>query len=367
MKFRKSLMMAAVAVLASRGLAQEKQFKVLNNVKLGGTGGMDYVTADSENRRLYIPRGDHVMVVDLDTLKSVGDIPGTTGVHGVAIDPGSNHGFTSNGSGHSVVMFDTKTLKVLDTITVKGSPDGIFFEPHKKYIYSLSHAAPNVTVLNGADGKVVGEIDLGGQPEGGASDGKGHAYINLEDKGEVAVVDTDKLTTTAHWTTGDPKAASAGLVYDPETNRIFSCGHNLKMAVLDAKDGSIVGNVPIAAGNDAADFDPSTREIFASNGGGTGVLTVVKINSPSSFVVEQDVPTKANAKTCAVDTKTHHVLLVTFDYITPEATPAAPAMGGRAPEGGAAGQPAPAARAGGRGGRRQPVPDSFQVIVVGKE
>ena len=371
MNLRIALMTAAVALLASRGFAQEKQFKLLDTVKLGGTGGMDYVTADSEGRRLYIPRGDHVMVVDLDTLKLVGDIPGTPGVHGVAIDPSSNHGFTSNGSGHSIVMFDTKTLKVLSTVPVKGSPDGIFFEPNKKYIYSTSHSAPNVTVLDGADGKVVGEIDLVGQPEGGVSDGKGHAYINLEDKNQIAVVDTNTLKCTDHWTPADVTGL-AGMAFDPATHRLFSCGHNNKMAIVNSDNGTVITTLPIAAGNDAADFDPGTKEAFASNGGGNGVLTVVKEKSPSEFVVEQDVPTKGHAKTCAVDTKTHHVLLITFDYAA--ATPPAPEtparMGGGNPEGGAAGRPAPPADRGGRGGRgggARPVPDTFQILVVGKE
>ena len=144
--------------------------------------------------------------------------------HGVAIDPDSGHGFTSNGRDPSVTMFDTKTLKVIQKITVTGRPDGIFFEPITKHIFVESHADPNETVINAADGTVLGTIDLGGEPEQGESDGNGHVFINLESTSEVVVVDPVAMKVTARYKLGDGEGPS-GMGLDAKNRRIFSfCG-----------------------------------------------------------------------------------------------------------------------------------------------
>ncbi len=134
-------------------------YKLIKTAKVGGAGGFDYVYADAQGRRLYIPRGNRVTVFELETLKPAGEIPDTRGVHGVAVDPKSGHGFASS---NPVVMFDTKTLATIKSIPVEGNPDGILFDPATEHVFVLSHRAPNVTVINAADGAIVGTIDLGG-------------------------------------------------------------------------------------------------------------------------------------------------------------------------------------------------------------
>src|SRR5262249_26466201 len=151
-------------VALARAASAEGPYKLIKEAKVGGTGGWDYVYADSAGRKLYVPRSagrsesaaaatPRVMVYDLDSLKEVGEIPNTNGVHGVAVAPASHHGFTSS---KPVVMFDSKTLETIKTIDVEGNPDGILFEPFGKQIYVLSHRAPNVTVINTSDGTIEG-------------------------------------------------------------------------------------------------------------------------------------------------------------------------------------------------------------------
>jgi DNA-binding beta-propeller fold protein YncE len=184
------------------GLAQQTPtagpYKVLERAKVGGAGGFDYVYADVAGRRLYIARtgtAPRMTVFNLDTLASVGEIPGVS-AHGAAVDPKSNHGFASS---KPIVMFDTKTLATIKTIDVQGGPDGILFDPFNRRVYDFSHNPPNVTVIKAADGSVVGTIDLGGAPEQAVIDGKGHLYIDLEDKASVAVVDARTMTVTAKY------------------------------------------------------------------------------------------------------------------------------------------------------------------------
>src|SRR5712671_5984627 len=182
------LFFVELGMLVSTGLAQTtpaasaasgaKPYKIVNTAQTMGTGGIDYVYADNDGRRLYIPRGNQVLVFDLDSLNAAGSITNARAL-GVAVDPKSHHGFCSSSP---VVMWDTKTLETIKTIEVQGRPDGIIFEPMTERIYVLSHSQPNATVIDSKDGSVVGTIDLGGAPEQSASDGKGHLYVTLEDK-----------------------------------------------------------------------------------------------------------------------------------------------------------------------------------------
>jgi hypothetical protein len=182
-------------------------------------------------------------------------------------------------------MFDSKTLETIKTIDVSGKPDGILFEPATEKIYVLSHSAPNVTVINAADGTIAGTIDLGGAPEQGASDGKGHVYICVEDKGQVAVVDANTMTTTGHYDLGEKGGTPAGMAMDTANNILFVyCRKAQSCLVLNAADGKIIATLPTGSGCDAAEFNPKTMEAFSSQGNGT--LTVIKENSPTGFAVE---------------------------------------------------------------------------------
>jgi DNA-binding beta-propeller fold protein YncE len=324
-------------------------YKILKNVKVGGEGGFDYVTADSVNRRLYIARSGappvgRIYVFDLDTLAPVGEIANTS-AHGAAIDVASNHGF---GSSKPLAMWDAKTLAPIKTIDVQGNPDGLFAEASTGRIYVLSHSAPNVTVINAKDGSIVGTIDLGGAPEQAASDGKGHLYIDLEDKDKIAVVDTKTLAVTTTYDLAGKGGTCAGLAIDAKNNILFAtCRKPQTMVILNAATGAILDTLPIGAGTDGAAFNPATMEAFSSQGDGT--LTVVKENSPTSFAVEQNLTTLPRAKTLALDPKTNHIVLITAEF-GPTPAPAAPT----------ADNPNP------RPARAPMIPGSFSILVVGK-
>src|SRR5580765_1976698 len=196
-------------------------YKVLKTTQTMGSGAIDYVYADNDGRRLYVPRGDEVLAFDLDSLKSAGAITNAR-ARGVAVDPKSHHGFCSSSP---VVMWDSVTLQTIKTINIQGRPDGIVFEPASERIYVLSHTQPNATVIDAKDGSLAGTIDLGGAPEQAASDGKGHLYVCLEDKDQIAVVDVQALKVTAHYDLGGKGHAPAGLGLDVKNHILFAfCG-----------------------------------------------------------------------------------------------------------------------------------------------
>ena len=306
-----------VAVNAQNGKSQAS-FKVVKKVTLGGEGGWDYLTVDSAARRLYISRGTHVMVVDADSGQTVGDLPDTAGVHGIAIVPELNKGFTSNGRDNSVTVFDLKTLKTGKKIPVGKNPDAIIYDSASKRVFAFNGRSNDATAIDAAAEIVAGTIPLDGKPEFAVSDGKGHIFVNIEDKSEITELDSNKLKVLSNWPLA-PGEEPSGLAFDAKRRRLFSVCSNKTMVVVNADTGKVVATVPIGSGVDAAGFDADRNLIFSSNGEGT--LTVVKEDSPEKFAVVETVATQKGARTMTFDPKTHQVYLVTAEFgETPAAT-----------------------------------------------
>ncbi len=349
---------ALLAFVAMAQMPAGGAYKVMKKSKTGGDGGFDYIFADNDARKLYIPRTQpgtpRISVFNLDTLAPIGEIPNVS-ARGTAIDTKSGHGFVSS---KPAVMFDTKTLAVIKTIDVQGGPDGILGDPFSGRVFIFSHAAPNVTAINAADGSVVGTVDLGGAPEQAVSDGKGHIYVDLEDKDAIGVFDARTLTVTGRFDIAGKGGQCAGLAMDVKNNILFAaCRNPANFVVVGAADGKVITTIPIEAGTDGATFNPATMEAFSTGGAGTGTVSIIKENSPTSFSAEQVVQTMTGAKTLTLDTKNNLVLTMAAEYAPPPAPAAAPAA------------PAAGAPGGGRGrgpGRGPMVPDSFTIIAVGK-
>jgi DNA-binding beta-propeller fold protein YncE len=358
-----------VAALACAGLARAQDsgpYKVQRIQLVDGDGGFDYVTADSDGRNLYVARSGpagHIGVFNLDTLAQVGDIPGTS-AHGGAVDTETGHGFATSSP---VTMFDAKTFAIIKKIEVQGHPDGYLNDPYNHHFYILSHAAPNITVLDDKDGSILGTIDIGGAPEQAATDGHGKIYVDIEDKAAIAVIDTNAMKIVGKYDVSSKGGGCAGLALDAKNNILFAaCRDNKNMVILSATDGHIITDLPIGNGSDGASFNPATMEAFSSQGDGT--LSVIKEDSPTSFSVEQTVPTPARAKTHTLDATTGKIYLITAEFGPAPAAPAAQAATPTTPAPNSAAGASPSGPpAYARGPRAPMIPHSFQIIEVGKE
>jgi DNA-binding beta-propeller fold protein YncE len=326
----------AAAALAAAGPG----YHVTTTYKVGGEGGWDYLNADAGARRLYISRGTHVLVLDLDSGKNVGDIPDTPGVHGIALAPELGKGFTSNGREGTVSIFDLKTLAPSSKVKVGENPDAILYDPATKRVFTFNGRSQDSSAIDAVSGKVLGTIKLDGKPEFAASDAAGEIFVNIEDKSELVAIDPNKLEVKAKWPLA-PCTEPSGLSIDRKNRRLFVGCDNKMMAVVDADSGKVVATPAIGEGVDATAFDDGTDLAFASCG--EGVLTVVKEDSPNQFTVAENVPTQQGARTMALDSQTHNVYTVTAKF-----------------------GPPPAATADNPRPRRTILPDSFVVLVVGR-
>lgn len=350
------LSVMAMGLLTGNLWAQtDAPYKVLDTTKLMGSGGIDYVYADNDGRRVYVPRGTNTYVFDLDTHKYIGAITNISG-HGVAIDTATHHGISSSSP---VGMFDTETMQKIKTIDVPNRPDGILFEPLTKRVYVFSHADPSVVVIDPKDGSVVGTIDIGGAMEQAQSDGEGHVYADIENQKKIAVIDVNTLKVTAKYDLGEGSGEPGGLGLDSKNHILFAmCADPSVCVVVNANSGKVLTTLPIGDGTDGGGFNPNTMEAWSSQRDGT--LTIVKESSPTSFAVEQTVQTKAGCKTSSLDSKDNQIVLICTERLPqsgtamttppPPAPPTTNGPAGRRPRGG-----------GGRGG-----PGNLDVLWVGR-
>jgi YVTN family beta-propeller protein len=312
----KTCLSALSLLIAASAFASD--YKLLQEIPIGGEGGWDILTIDDAARRLYLSHATKVVVVDIDANKVVGEIADTPGVHAFVAVPEVQRGFSTNGKENKCSVVDLKTLTTIEKVDVGQNPDAIACDVKRGEVYVFNHSGNSATVLSAKDGKVIATIPLGGSPEFPAIDSAaGRVYINLEDKSEVAVIDEAKHQVVARWPLA-PGEEPSGIALDAAHHRIFATCHNKTMEMIDTESGKLVGNVPIGTGVDGCAFDDATQLAFASCG--EGVTVIAKETSPVELSVAQTLKTERGARTIALDPKTHRIYLPTADF-GPAASP----------------------------------------------
>jgi len=317
-----------LACLTGSALATDT-YLFLTEIPIGGEGGWDILTIDSPANRLYLSHATKVVVVDLNKNAVVGEVADTPGVHAFVAVPEFQRGFSSNGKEAKSSVVDLITLKTISKIDTGQSPDAIVYEPRHREVYVFNHTGNSATVIDAKSATVSATISLGVSPEFAAVDEKaGRIYCNIEDRSEVAVIDSAKHEVVARWPIA-PGEEPSGIALDAAHHRLFATCHNKMMVMLDTETGKVVANVPIGAGVDGCAFDDASQLAFASCGDGT--TTIAKEETPQKLTVVQTLKTERGARTMALDPKTPRIYLPTAQFQpapspSPGASPARPTI-----------------------------------------
>ncbi|HUQ89497.1 MAG TPA: hypothetical protein VM096_18180 [Vicinamibacterales bacterium] len=312
-------------------VAADAQYAPAGEIPVAGPGRFDYLTVDSAAKRLYLSHGTEVVVIDTTANKVIGTIAGTPGVHGVLIAP-NGKGFITVGQENKVAIFDPKTLQIVTKVDTGANPDAIVYEPRNKEVYSLNHTGKSVTVIDAESGRVTATIALSGVAEAGAADpGLGRVYVNIEDTSSVDVIDVTTHKVIATWKVA-PAEEPTGMAIDVARHRVF-VGGGPNQVMLDGATGKVVASTKICDGTDATFFDTATSTSMSSCS--DGHLSIIKIGPGDTMTVTQTLETKRGARTMTIDPATRRIYTAAQDM-----------------------QPAPAG-----GGRAQPVPNTFRVLV----
>jgi DNA-binding beta-propeller fold protein YncE len=313
MLFAKSFFFAyAAAVLfgftpATAGVtSSDSGYRIVGKWPAGGTGKWDYLIVDSPHHHLFVSRATHVQAFDLDSGKLAGEVENTPGIHGIALAQDLNRGFTSNGKADSVTVFNLETLATITEIKISGKdPDAIIYDAPSKRVYTFNGRSNNATVIDAGSAREVATVALPGRPEFAVSDGAGRIFVNLEDKGQIAVIDVAKGSVQATWSLA-PCVEPTGIAMDAARHRLFSVCHNELLIVTDSQSGKRVAALPIGKHVDAAAFDPATSLVFSSNGDSADV-SVIFAASADEYITRGSLKTSAGSKTMALDAASHRL------------------------------------------------------------
>lgn len=308
-KIKISLVLLAGLLFSVITYAQKQAaYHLAKTFHIASGGGWDYLAVNDD--KLYVSHGTQVNILNKNSGDSVGVIENTQGVHGIAFIKDVNKGYISDGRSNNVTVFDLQTNKTVAQIPTGENPDAIMYDPFSKKIYTCNGRSKDMSVIDPVTNKVVKTIALGGKPETAVSDEAGKLYINIEDKNEIAEVNTQTLEVEKRWSIA-PGEGPTGLAYDKKTKRLFA-GCDKLLMVSDAVAGKVITKVPIGDGCDGVAFDEATKNILTSNGEGT--LTVIHENGGNDYSVVENVVTKRGARTIALDEETHKVYLPTAEF-----------------------------------------------------
>jgi YVTN family beta-propeller protein len=307
------LSFGAYVLAAPQGSSYHLVKKIPFGAAPGGSEYFDYINFDSASRRVYLSHGTEFLVLDADKGTTAGTISGMKRDHGVALVPEVNRGFISDGGAAQIIMFDLKTLKTIGQIKGENDADWILYDPASKRVFVFNGDAKSASVIDPEKGTVIATLDLGGAPEQAVADGKGMIYDNLESNNEVIAIDSRDLKIKSRWPVA-PAGQPVSIAMDRVHRRLFIGGRNPKMlVVMDADTGKIIGEpFPIGGGVDTNVFDPGTGMIAAATR--DGLLHIFHEDSPDKISVVEVVKTEFGAKTMGLDPKTHNLYLTTSDF-----------------------------------------------------
>src|ERR1700733_2102962 len=163
----------SVAELSAAPPTTSHAFHVENQWTVGGKGGWGLLAIDVSTHQLYIPRTNHVMVVDTDTGKVVGEVEGMTNVRDIALDNSGKYGYVTDvtdGTAGFVRVFDRSTLKVLASVPTGAIPAAIVFDPSSKSVFVFNSRGHSATVIDASNNQVIATIPLPGRPASAVGD-----------------------------------------------------------------------------------------------------------------------------------------------------------------------------------------------------
>jgi DNA-binding beta-propeller fold protein YncE len=205
-------------------------------------------------------------------------------------------------------------------------------------VFTFNGRSSDATAIDAKSGDVItASIPVGGKPEFAQADGKGHIYANIEDKSEIIEVDAKNSLVTKRYSIA-PCDDPSGLAISPKGLLFSVCGNKM-MIVSDPAAGKVLATPPIGAGPDGVAFDDGYA--FSANGV-DGTITMVGETSPGKWEAVATIPSQRGARTIGADAKAHKLYLPAADY--------GPPTEGKD----------------GKKGRGTILPDSFQIVVVGR-
>jgi len=317
-----------------------KPFFVKSTWVIGGSGGWDSLTMDSQAHRLFIAHGAAVQVVDTETGQLAGAVANLGEAHAIALDTSGQFGYISDGRANQVKVFDRSTLQVIASVSVGSSPRALVFEPQTGLLFVFGpeqastgqvrpeqeeahpsnpaapgHRTPGpgpcgtrngdpvqqslLSILDTEKRARIAEIEICGTVAGAAADADGQVYFNLSSLDEIARVSASDLLEMAK-----PAGNSAGTRSGaPGSNHGYvqidwrsATAHRTTRRTSPNPQLTLVGVAPDCRAPTGLTIDTHNQQLFAS----CGNRKMVVVDAGSGNLVA-GIPIGAGAEEIAFD------------------------------------------------------------------
>src|SRR3954454_2745372 len=236
---------AAAAAVMSPGApanSTEPHYRLIAQIP-AGDGGWDLLSVDPADQRLYVAHGDRVTAIDIRSGKATDKIVSGQRVHAALAIPGTHDVISTNGATNNATLFDGRTGRVRATIPTGTKPDAAAYDPATRTVWVMNPGSGDVTVVDPSTAKVLATVPVGGSLELGAATGSGRLYVNIEDKNEVAVLDTYKRRVVTRFPLQGCDGPT-GIAYDPASREVLSACAN-GVAIVSAPNGRQIARLSI--------------------------------------------------------------------------------------------------------------------------
>lgn len=303
----KSLIIVAASMLL--GAAPAPSYRIVGQIA-GPDGGWDLASVDPIARRVYVARSDALMAVDIATGKVTSALAPLQRGHAALAIPGTRDVLATNGTSNTAVIVDGFTGKIRATIATGTKPDAAVYDPASHHLFVMNAGSGSITVVDPVTAAVQATIPVGGSLELGAVDGHGRLYVNVEDRNDVAVIDTSSNRLIKRFPLVGCDGPT-GIAYSPEARRLVSACANGE-AIVSAIDGRKIAALAIGPHPDGAAYD-ARRHVALVPSGGDGSLSVIRLTG--SPAVLGRIATGSGARTIALDSATGRAYLPSAQFL----------------------------------------------------
>jgi len=301
------LLATAVGAGAVHAAPEDSRYHLVGMIALRDGGPSGPLAVDPATHRLFVPHSTRLTVVDLEQGRQLADVPETRDVRGVALAPALGRGFASKGTANAVTLFNMRSLRASsDPIETGANPGAIVYDPGPGRIFTMNAGSNNATAITAADGSTAGTVPLGGRPGVAVTDGAGRVYVDLEDRNEIAVLDTRVLRVIRRWPVSSCPGSVSLAIDVPHARLLLGC-RNGTMAALDTSSGRVTATLPTGHSVDVLRYDAGSSLVFAASSDGT--LSVASQESPDSYRIVDTIGTRPGVHAMELDPSTHRLYL----------------------------------------------------------
>jgi DNA-binding beta-propeller fold protein YncE len=290
----------SAAATGSQPLLLEHTFDLPATIK----GHFDHFEVDAAGQRVFGTAVDahQLVVINFDTGQLIKTIPIET-PRGVVYRENMGRLYVTDGAG-ALRIYDSKSYALVKSLKTEVDADPIAYDSSNGHVFAVNggekagHKYSHVTVFDSVAERQIANIQVAGdEVEGLTVESNGpRLFANARALNQIVVINRETFKTMAIWPI---KGAKLNTVAAPDerTHRLFVACHEGNLLVLDSDSGKQLQVLPIGQEADYIAFEPSSRKLFVSGGGGHGWVDVIKEEDADHYRRLGEVTTEPGAAT----------------------------------------------------------------------